>query len=315
MITKQGDKGAKLAIYQKFDLQEFNETYLGGDEIIQMDGLEGLLHIAKVIGKRLIEEDSYWEDDQLYGQACEIFGKEPTDEFLLGHFKENRFVTAYLDELKKHEERSKPQDSRSHIERFRDEYPIERILEDINNEKGRYPFIRFGKYATTDEIEKIFSLLITETDKERLIRYLLIFRNRELPGLPQSIANLAFSNDYEIRDVAISALKKSSGVGIREIAITLCSDEDNEVALKAIELLINNYQEGDSKHIEPILNNVEDKDILRGACMDAIKLFEKNPLKELIKTMLWVYENTPCTHCRNWATRLLIEKAGYLKHN
>lgn len=312
-FAQQGDKSAKLAIYEKFDLQEFNESYLGGDEIIQMDGLEGLLHVAKVIGKRIIEEGGYWDTDILYCQACEMFGKEPTDEFLVGHAKENRFVTAYLDELKIHQDRGKHKDSRSHIEKFRDEYPIERILDDINNTKEKHLsiYLRFGRHATTDEIERIFSLLITETNNEKLIRYLWVFRRRELPRVSLAITDLVFSSDPKIQDAAIFALSQLTDSSIRDIAISLCSNEDKEIALKAIELFINNYQEGDSKYIDPILNTVEDKHILHGACMDTIKLFEKHPLKELVNVMLWVYENTPCTHCRNWAVGLLIEK-GWL---
>lgn len=311
LIAEQGDESAKIAIYEKFDLQEFNKSYLGGDEIIQMDGLEGLLHVAEVIGKRLIEEEGYWDTDILYCQACEMFGKEPTDEFLVGHAKENRFVTAYLNELKKNEERRKPKDSRSHKERFRDEYPIERILDEINNGKGRYAFMRFGRYATTDEIEKVYNLLISEISKEKLIRYLWIFRNRELPRLPQTITDLAFSSDHEIQDAAITAISNLSDPSVHDIAINICSNQNKKIALKAIELFVNNYQESDSKFIEPMLTNVADKDIMHWACLDAIKLFEKHPLEELTNTMLWVYENTPCTHCRNNATQLLIEN-GWL---
>jgi hypothetical protein len=128
LCAQQGDELAKQAIYEKFDAQEFNESYMGGEEVIQLDGLKGLLHVANVIGKRLLEDDDYWEDDMLYCITCEMIGKEITDEFLARHAKENRYVTAYIKELKRHEERSKPKDNRSHIERFRDEYPIEKVI-------------------------------------------------------------------------------------------------------------------------------------------------------------------------------------------
>lgn len=310
LIVQQGYESAKQAIYEKFNAQEFNESWMGGEEIIQIDGLNGLLHIANVIGKRLLEEDDYWESDMLYCITCEMIGKEITDEFLAQYAKENRYVTAYLAELKRHEESSKPKDHRTHIERFRDEYPIEKVLEDIINNPKRNrlnAYRRFGKYATENEIERLFNLLLVETDKEKLIRYLWFFRNRELPRLPESITDLAFSNDIEIQDTAISALSNLSDSRIREIAINLSLNSDSEVALKAIELFINNYQTGDSKYIEPLLNHIKDQDVSHGVCMDLIKLFEKHQSKECINMMLWAYENTPCTHCRNWAVQQLIE--------
>lgn len=313
LLAQQGDESAKQAIYKKFDAQEFNETYMGGEEIIQLDGLNGLLHIANVIGKRLREEDDYWECDMLYCMTCEMFGKEITDEFLAQHAKENCYVSAYLEELKKDEERRKPKDNRPYIERIRDEYPIEKILDDIINNakrKNRSIYRRFGKYATGNEIEQVFNLLIAETDKERLIRYLWVFRTRELPKLPESIVNLAFNSDREIQDAAISALSNVSDSMVREIAIKLGLNSDSEIALKSIELFINNYQIGDSKYIEPLLNHIKDKDTCHWVCMDVIKLFEKHSLTECISMMLWVYENTPCTHCRNWAVQLLIENNG-----
>jgi hypothetical protein len=311
LIAQQSDESAKQAIYEKFDAQEFNESYMGGEEIIQLDGLKGLLHVANVIGKRLLEEDDYWESDMLYCITCEMIGKEITDEFLAQHAKENRYVTAYLEELKRHEERSKPKDSQSHRERFRDEYPLERILDDIINNTKRNRlgiYNRFGRYATEDEIERVFNLLLAETNNEKLIRYFWVFRNRELPRLPELITNLAFSNDHEIQGAAISALSNLSDSRIREIAIKLSLNSDSQIALNAIELFINNYQIGDSKYIEPLLNHIKDNDVCHWVCMDVIKLFEKHQPKECINMMLWAYENTPCTHCRNWAVRLLIEK-------
>ncbi len=309
LLAQKGEESAIKAIYQKFNLQEFSESYLGGEEIIQLDGLEGLLHVTAVIGKRLTEEDGYWESDTLYGMTCEAYGKTLTDEFLLKHAKENRFVKAYLDELKKNEERCKPKDSRSHIERFRDDFPIDRIINDFKNIKHLSVFMRFGKYATNEEIDRIYSLLLTESDNEKLLRYLWVFRSRELPKLSESINQLAFSNDFEIQNAAISALKHSADPKIRDIAIALTSNKNKEVALHSLELFINNFQMGDSKFIEPLYKNLdfEDKDSLHWICMDTMELFENNQVKELIDTMLWTYENTPCTHCRNKIARLLIE--------
>ena len=66
ILAKRGDQKARMAIYEKFDLQEFNVGYLGGHDLVDIDGLAGLEHVAQCIGRRLTEEEDYWDDGTVF---------------------------------------------------------------------------------------------------------------------------------------------------------------------------------------------------------------------------------------------------------
>ena len=54
--AKQGNLEAKELIYQTFKQQDFSESWLGGEQIIALDGIEGLLAIAEIVGERLLQD-------------------------------------------------------------------------------------------------------------------------------------------------------------------------------------------------------------------------------------------------------------------
>ena len=53
-LARRGFPQARRAIYDKFELQQFNETCLGGCQIVLLNGIEGLLRVAEVIGARFL---------------------------------------------------------------------------------------------------------------------------------------------------------------------------------------------------------------------------------------------------------------------
>ena len=59
-----GDAGARGVLYAAFQaLGERQMEFVGTETLIELDGLSGLLFIAEVKGKRLLENPDYWEDD------------------------------------------------------------------------------------------------------------------------------------------------------------------------------------------------------------------------------------------------------------
>ena len=53
-FARRGNKEARAAIIEKFEKQEFNESCLGGSQLVALDGINGLLQVADVSGGRLL---------------------------------------------------------------------------------------------------------------------------------------------------------------------------------------------------------------------------------------------------------------------
>lgn len=306
--AKKGDREAKQVIYEAFKKQEFNASWLGGTEIIEIDGVTGLLNVAEIFGGKLLKDEELWEDDSLISEASDRFSAEIVWHALEERSKINLNVKAYLDEVisyrQKKEERknSKTRTTRKILE-------LDTVLEQIEKAtRHSYPLIRFGKYAEEKEIEHINERLIIETRREQLIRYLWVFRNRKMPKLDSRLLNWAEqSQDEEMQEAAISSLAKNQDDSIRNLAIKLLQKQPESIYLSAIELLINNYRSGDFQLVESVLTVCEERAFNHAVGCDLIDLTQAQKSLELVNCLLWVYQNTPCTYCRREAVEILIE--------
>lgn len=310
IMAERGSVQAKNAIYDRFDKQEFNESWLGGYQIIALDELSGLTHVARILGQRMRDDSEYW-DGMTYTHACEMFGKEKTNKHLEELSQKDKAVAAYLkDSLEIYKAWERPNDFNTPEklrERSRHEIPFDVIqsnIENVHKHKSRY--LRFGRYATNEEIKTLYERMLNEERPEQLVRYLWLFRKRELPALDKKLFDLCCSENEDISSSAITALSHSTDKRVRDFAIRKISI-DKTFPLELIELFINNYESGDAVYIERALLKDGNKEKVFSLSYDILKVFEENPVKEMLKCILWVYENTACAHCRCRAVKLLAE--------
>ncbi|MGZ8218033.1 hypothetical protein [Methylomagnum sp.] len=278
ILAKRGIAEAKSAVYKKFDLQEFNDSWLGGSNLIDLDGITGLCHVAKRIGERLINDGKYWECDSLFQFASQQMGEAAVLEALQQASTDNLFIKAYLDNSLGYKNKNRTSNEEPASELARKRYNFKNILTDIEELGGSYPgrFRAFGKYATEEECRPVYDGFLAETRKNQLIRYLWVFTWREMSVLDEKFFQLAMSSDIEIQEAAISALKNAKAPRIRELAIELAKFPLPSVQASAIELFVNNYAPGDHETIRSMLAHTPDADSLHSACMDVIKIFENH---------------------------------------
>ena len=292
----------------KFVLQEFNESFLGSYQIIDLDGFIGLKYVIQRLGKRLTEEEDYWNDGDVLDYAYEKLGKLQVSDYLQMTSKTNRYIRTYLEEVKNHHTK-KPSSSKETILRGLQGLSVERVLSNVEKKKynSAYTYATFGKYAVEAELEIVFEKFLHEIRKEQIVRYLWIFRKRELPRIDDKLFQLAMSEDKDIRTAAVEAFKFYPDSSIRNLAIDFSKNKDDEFAICSVGLLIKNYQSGDNKFIESIIPRIKDEDTKHSICMDLINIFARHAVDELLISLLWAYENTPCTHCRKNIFKALID--------
>jgi hypothetical protein len=271
-----------------------------------------LLYVVEVLGARLSNDPDFFEDDYMIREAYDQFGKEVVLSALSKKAETNAYVKHYLDKVVN--TNTQENNATQLPPKWQSELTLEKILAQIEADAGKGPFrnsrfvyTKFGQNASDKDIEHLFTKFLAETRREQLIRYLRLFRKREVPRLDNRLFELATSTDEELQHAAIAALASTQDSRVREFALYHLEKEPRLACQGAVELFIKNYQLGDNKLIETVLDICGDIDDIHGLGIDLLNLAEAQSYQELANCILWVYEKTPCSHCRKEAVEILIE--------
>ena len=316
ILAQRGSERARQAIYRKFDLQEFDTSWLGAEQIIEIDGIKGLLHIAEILGAKLLADPKHWEDDNLVSEASELYGKEAVVAALSERAEISANVRAYIDEItkrsdffaptKSNKNKSKKKKSSRQTDRPTVEYIISKIEAGAN---WRYYGGVLGQKASDGEIEYLFERLLAETRREQLMRYLWLFRKREFPRLNDRLFELAARDDEEIQVAAIVGLAHTKDASIRNLANSLFREKPNSICRRALQLYKKNYEPEDYQLIEEsVLNVSEDSDLLHDIAFDLIRFIQAQDDPQLANLLFWAYERTSCAICRKYLVEDLLKR-------
>ena len=118
--------------------------------------------------------------------------------------------------------------------------------------------------------------------------------------------DFAKSDNEKLQSAAIAALANYHSDTLRRLALELIREQPESVQNGVIKLLINNYKSGDFWVLESVLSISQDSDLQHSIGMDLIELINAQKTTELKECSLWVYENTPCSYCRQQIVEILI---------
>jgi hypothetical protein len=311
-FARRGSEEARQAIYARFDQsarfgQEFEST-VGGEQIVELDGIMGIVHVAEITGGWLLEHPESWEHDYLIRRACERLGTEAVMTALETKSSESANVRAYLSVVQK----SKRQFEEGRLAK-RPLPSLARILADIDAPSDQFPFpghfTAFGKKADPNDLQVIFDRLLAENARDQLLRCLWVFRRRALPSLHPRLFELAQSDDEQLQQAAIAALAHSKDPRIHELALRLFGASPAVITGEGIHLFVQNYEPGDHQVIEKALFVPSEPEERHSVGYDILDLAKSKPAAELGKCLEWVYEHTPCSNCRGRALNCLIERS------
>jgi hypothetical protein len=282
--------------------------WLGIEDLLSLEDAEGILTLARILGKRLIADpDDFVDDSLLYSESYPEYAK-----ILAEHSQEDAAIGAYREYLEKRNElfsSTTPLDKETrkqqYHERVRRDYSLQTILDDASKESGEYPghYMTFGKHATPEELEKIYACLLSEPNNPTRIRLLWVFRRAKLPRIDTIALDWAHSDNAELRAASLAALSQISDPRIHQLARMkaetgqlLGADED------ALELFILNYENGDELLIENSLDHLQPTpEDAHSLGYSILKLADQHKDRALADLLNWVYENTPCANCRSRA--------------
>ena len=266
-----------------------------------LDGFDGMVRLAQRLGKMLLTDEEWWEDDSdMYCVPNMKF--EEVKERLTELSKTDENIRAYLDEVNDVEE------SENRRERYKThafEVAKEAIAEkkmvprlaclNLSHEELCYFADEFKKARTQNEKRLYFTVF----DEDRS-RY---------PYSEQDLID-AFSprKNSWFNSRLVDCLAHFSSPKVRELAQKAL--DSDEYGYFYLDLLINNYRDGDSAKIVRKLKRIKDECGFHRAVGIVSHIYEKNITKDCLEPLLLAYK-TRCGLCRHGCVELM-EKAGVL---
>lgn len=297
----QGDKEAKKAIYKRYYKRTIQGSEcVGQDAIIEIDGLEGIKHIAETKGKVISKDSEEWEDSWTVDYFQE---QNPTINVyreLEKASKSNVYIKTYLDTIKKHKVKFQKSE--------RTKYNYQIVTERINS-KVIVPLPPSGAIdLSKKDIKKLADDFLKETDRLKLEKYMRVFDRVKYPYDYQPLLRLAKSKnkkDDRLVEYATGTLKYFSGTNIREFAIEKLKKV--KIPSDYLDLLVSNYKKGDYKLLTEIVGRCKNDHDIHNIVYGYINIYEANKTKECKDPLEAIYEKLTCGIHRADIIKILIE--------
>ncbi len=300
LLAQQGNESVRQAMYSAFQAKRISDTDVAA-EFIELDGLPGLIFVTGRIGELLIQDPERWEDDYLLSVASGIYGKEAVETTLKNAAETDTNIKAYLNAV---EENRTLQSLNQRPDPTSLTYEDIRSLIDANTAGGTLR--AWANAANESDLTLAADDLIRETDAKRLKLFLLLFRKRKFPRELDHLFRLVEFPDGPVPGHALDVLAHHEDERIRRLAFSLVETRSS-LRGYAIDLLVNNFHDGDHTIIEAWCDAELDLGTLNAFDRSLRGFFAAHPSPEDEGRLLRkLYEREPCAHCRGSVVERLV---------
>ena len=270
-----------------------------------MDGLGGLLFAAEKIGALVTAGGSVVDLGYLLSQSVELCGEKETLEALRAAGQRNPRIEAYRLAV---ETERRPETGSGERDRIKT-LSYEQLKRELSAVK-LYRLWAWGEHASDDDLGHAARGLIAAQDAAEQLAHLRIFARRRFPLDHLILLQLAASDQTQMAVAATKALSHIAHPSVRELAFRLVRDR-LPGRRDAIELLAANFEPGDHDIVLDWFEAEDDPDVLHSMGMDLEDFWDRHPEGGTVGRMLCrLYENGPCSFCREGAVRRLIERGA-----
>lgn len=319
--AQEGNKRAHQLLYDQFEANLANGRFEGAHYPIYIDGVKGHLYLANRLGEFILRGQTLY--DWYLPYLVDLEDEEQPEHLaaLEQAAAENERIRAYLAAVREEE----AEEERSHRRKRRklNQIPYQELREaafvpqkrdELSLDDWDWKF--WGRDASDEDIRQAAADLLTipETQITVLQAYLGMFRLRAFPLEPDTLIEWAKRDwgdgcDRHVPSVdciplwAFNALKEVQHPKVRAAALEMLGRDDK--VHRAIDLLVNNYQEGDWKRIEALVKRNLKRFTYHGLGLGILNIFESHPSPEAVPTLIHLYEHGPCSTCRRRAVEAL----------
>lgn len=304
--SKLADMLRSFAKNQDFDWDRLAPHW----EWVKLDGLPALLEVARRAGQWLRQNsEEGWQGWPFLDSLLEECQLEQAGREALVQAAETDADIAAFFKFNSARDETKP-DTISYADRFRQSWPVSRIIDDAYRHIGDFPgnYTRFGRYAGTDDLQLIWQKLLECEDEAACCRLLWVFRRTPIPALHARVLGWLDSNNVQLQEAAIEALGRIQDIKIaQEAQKRLQTDPANHTLLPLLRL---NAEYVDNPFFNLILQRLptSDDDTAHDIGSDLLDVANDCPQLSTPALLNWIYEHTPCSICRSSAVHRLHER-------
>jgi hypothetical protein len=282
------------------------------ESLISVGNLDGALFAFGQLGRLALADPQYQDDDYLLSEARSAIGESNLDEALAGARTTDPRMDAYLKAV----EKERP----THADSARPRHPLERMpwsdaqqaIERQVRGTGQTGFgwHQWGSRASDRDLELAAHALVDlpKDDVELLRAYLRVFFRRAFPLDPRPLIVLIGDPRDKVAWFAANALERVEHPAVREAALRMA--DRGPLQERAVDLLAANWEPGDERIVERLLQSECDRDRLHALGLGLLDVIEAHPLPALIPSLLLGYERTPCSLCRGGFVDALLSLDG-----
>jgi len=307
LFFKDGYEEARAALYARFKLNEVEGyEFCGQDQLIEIDGLKGLLTVAETIGKFILENDD-WEDSWRVDSFQEKNKTIDVYAALKKAGRKNKYIDAYYSSVLEHKS-SLPKETKR--ERF--SYELAKQIIDA----GKFaPSAYRANQLSEEEFERLAHDFLNEKRKSKQDLYLRLFTKRKYPLDIKPLMDIVSGKKATRKSAlgfATEALSLFKRKDIRQLALDkLVTTKSPDIYLS---LLINNYKRGDHRLLSEIAGRSSNENYIHSITHSFIDIYKANKRKECSVPLEILYRKSNCGICRKHIVQLLIDNDVLSEH-
>lgn len=320
-LAERAVPGARDLLHSMLARQPDTADIVGAEQIVELDGADGLMTVARRLGQWLAQDSSFLVDgepihvfDERHGQGAglAVLARARAQDPDVA-----RFLSRLEDATREDEGRLKvphrlaPDARQRYVERVQSITAADVIaLVRADPEDRCFWLNGWGRWADADARDLVFAALLEEVEPRRIARFLRVFSLCGPPRFDERLLGWVDVQEGDVSTRAVRVLAHVSDPRVRELAIRLLARTDT--ARGGVQLLRGSFLPGDHRLIEAALEERSgvppervDETELHWLLMDVVELFEAHPSREAAPSVRFVYEHTPCANCRLKALEIL----------
>jgi hypothetical protein len=305
-LAEEGDQEAREVLYAFVTAKLQDGEYTGSDTLVALDGIEGFTYVVT-----LIDQSTHTSTDSeiFYGGwftyiLQDFYGEEQAAALLQEAATQNESIAAYLQMVAWNDARDERNRNNRAVRPYEDYTVLQAFIDNPKEMRGR--LARWGRSATEKDLVRAAEDLLNSQNDERLVKYLRVFQARSFPLDPQRLLALNEHPDETFVKAVYNALRRVQHPAVRAHALQLFAASQR--LADAIDLLRSNFKEGDQSLIERALRKPLTDENIHSIGMSMLDIIKKRTRDEDTNILLLLYEQEPCSFCRESVVNALIER-------
>lgn len=283
-----GDAHAKAAIYKKFLELLPTKEGLGEKEIIALDGMTGLLHIAHHVGSFLSKSEDSWDASEAIYQFQEMNAQSDPWIMLRKDAQKDKNINVYLHMAQQYRPVMRKSTGSSY----------QQLTELIEKRPVRLEAVKPNVLANFAKD------LATETNEKILQNRLASFMNNQFPLDYHILMKLTDHKSMLIKHYAYQALSHFKNEDVRSLAIE--NLKQGKLVIDSLDILKKNYRPEDDALILKVLNRERNENYFKDISFELWGIYLQHKPGPLgVKALLKVYDKVTDPNLRQDVVEIL----------